>query len=65
MVSNVKSKECENQEDYSMIVYFVKTGDTLWEIAKNFKVTVDSLVKVNEIENPDLIYSGDKLYIVK
>jgi LysM repeat protein len=65
MVSNVSNKKEISREDYSVVVYFVKSGDSLWKIAKNFRVTVDSLVKVNELENPDIIYPGDKLYIVK
>lgn len=65
LVENVTSVETEHADDYSMVVYFVKPGDTLWKIAKSFRVTVDSLVKSNEIENPDLIYPGDKLYIIR
>ena len=65
IVENVNTKETVNQNDYSMVVYFVKPNDTLWKIAKCFKVTVDSLVESNNLENPDLIYPGEKLYIVK
>jgi LysM repeat protein len=65
MVSNVNCKEASNNNDYSVVVYFIKPEDTLWKIAKNFRVTVDSLIKVNELENPDIIYPGDKLYIVR
>jgi LysM repeat protein len=65
IVSNVEIKELTKKDDYSVVVYFVKPSDTLWKIGKDFKVTVDSLIKVNDLENPDIIYPGDKLYIVK
>lgn len=49
----------------SMAIYVVKKGDTLWKLAKRFNTTVQSLVDINNIENPDLIYPNQKLIIVK
>ena len=43
--------------------YVVKSGDTLSGIAQRFGTTVDSLVKKNNIENPNLIYPGQVLKI--
>ncbi len=48
-----------NQE----IVYIVKRGDTLSEIAKKFGVSVESIVANNHIPNPNLIYVGQRLVI--
>ncbi|WP_317368475.1 LysM domain-containing protein, partial [uncultured Tyzzerella sp.] len=45
--------------------YVVQSGDTLWDLAKKFNTTVDDIVKLNDIENPDLIYPGQKLLILK
>ena len=36
---------------------------TLWKIAKKFGSTVDEIVKVNGIENPDVIMPGEQLFI--
>ena len=57
----------ENRENniYSMVIYFVKPGDTLWEIAKKFKSTVEDIARVNEIEDVNKIYPGQQLYIPK
>tara|TARA_R100001082_G_scaffold109636_1_gene87295 strand:+ start:619 stop:3534 length:2916 start_codon:yes stop_codon:yes gene_type:complete len=41
----------------------VKEGDTLTSIAEDNNVTVDELIKLNNITNPDLIKTGDKLKI--
>lgn len=43
--------------------YTVKKGDTLSHIAKRFGTTVNNLVKLNNIKNPNLIYPGQKLRI--
>lgn len=45
------------------IVYIVKKGDTLSEIALWYNTTVDDLVQRNGITNPDLIYVGQKIII--
>lgn len=49
----------------SMTIYVVQKGDTLWELAKRFNTTVADIVQLNDIENPDLIYPGQKLLILK
>ena len=43
--------------------YTVKSGDTLWGISRKFGTTVNALVKLNHIKNPNLIYAGDVLYV--
>lgn len=43
--------------------YIVKSGDTLTSIAKKYKTTVEQLVKMNNIKNPNLIYAGQKLKV--
>ena len=49
---------------YEEIVYIVKPGDTLWGIAQFYGTTVEYLMRVNpEIDNPDLIYVGQRLHI--
>jgi len=44
-------------------VYIVKSGDTLYGIAKKFGVSVDDLVKANNIKDPNKLSIGDKLII--
>ena len=43
--------------------YSVEKGDTLWGISRRYRCTVEDLVRVNEIANPDLIYIGQELWI--
>ena len=44
--------------------YIVKKGDTLWGIARQYGVTLSSLIAANpQIKNPNLIYPGDRVTI--
>ena len=45
------------------IRYTVQAGDTLWSIAQRFGTTVDALVAINNIANPDLIHPGQILIV--
>ncbi|MBA5851456.1 DUF3794 domain-containing protein [Clostridium sp. cel8] len=47
----------------SLTIYVVQNGDTLWKIAKRYFSTIENLVKLNNIEDPDNIKIGDKLLI--
>lgn len=44
-------------------VYIVKKGDNLTKIANMFNTTVNNLVKLNNISNPNLIYPGQEIVI--
>jgi murein DD-endopeptidase MepM/ murein hydrolase activator NlpD len=44
-------------------VYIVQDGDTLYEIAQLFGITIDELEVFNNITNPDSIFPGTTLYI--
>lgn len=43
--------------------YIVKPGDTLWKIAQQFGVTVEQLMSLNNISNPDNLQVGQILLI--
>ena len=43
--------------------YYVQAGDTLSAIANKFGTTVSSLVSLNHISNPNVIYVGQKIYV--
>jgi GH25 family lysozyme M1 (1,4-beta-N-acetylmuramidase) len=42
-------------------VYTVRAGDTLTSIARKFSTTIDHLVQVNKISDPNKIYIGQRL----
>ena len=49
------------------VIYTVRDGDSLWEIAKKYNTTIDDILSVNSanIENGDMVYPGQRLLILK
>lgn len=47
-----------------MTGYLVKSGDTLWKIAKKYYTTVDNIRKINDLKGTN-IKEGDMLLVVK
>ena len=46
-------------------VYTVVAGDTLWKISQKYGVTIDSIVKANNLDINQPLYIGQQLTIVK
>ena len=63
VINDISTTPLEELEDYSVIIYVVKPGDTLWKIAKRFGSTVDDIVRVNGIEKPNKLNVAEKIYI--
>ena len=51
------------QEEAPTFPYTVRPGDTLWALSRRFHTTVEELVELNHIENPNLIYVNQILRI--
>ena len=47
------------------ITYTVERGNTLSQIAESYNVTVAHIVELNDIQNPNLIFPGEKLRITE
>ena len=70
MVQNIESakftpmstEELENRP--GIVGYFVKNGDTLWNLAKKYNTTVENIKEVNHMEKED-VNKGDKILIFK
>jgi len=65
IINEVSSEENRDNNIYSMVIYFVKSGDTLWKIAKKFRSTIDDIARVNGIEDINKMNPGQQLYIPK
>ena len=52
-----------NVRDTSHVLYVVKHSNTLTQISRLFGVSIDSIVQLNNIRNPDLIFAGEILRI--
>ncbi|MHC6181305.1 DUF3794 and LysM peptidoglycan-binding domain-containing protein [Clostridium sp. JNZ X4-2] len=61
---NIDSAEGEfPAKKASLTIYVIQQGDTLWKIAKKYYTTIEDLVKLNNIEDPEVIKVGEKLII--
>lgn len=65
VINEISIEENRQNDIYSMVIYFVKPGDTLWKIAKHFRSRIEDIARVNNIENENLIHTGQQLYIPK
>ena len=63
VIDEIETNGEREEEDYSIIMYIVKKGDTLWKIAKKFGSTVDDIARTNGIEDENMIMPGQKLFI--
>lgn len=63
VISQVKGTVQESSSQPAEIAHTVKAGDCIERLAKSHGVTVQSIVSLNNIANPDLIQIGDELRI--
>jgi len=47
----------------SVLIYFAQQGDSLWSIAKKYRVTVGDLEKANEMDSEAVINAGKQILI--
>lgn len=48
LIDEIETNGEREEEDYSIIMYVVKKGDTLWKIAKKYGSTIDDIVRQME-----------------
>lgn len=66
IIDNVDADKLDIASLDSMNIYIVKPGDTLWNIAKKYKTSVEKILKTNEdILDPDKINVGQKIFVIR
>jgi hypothetical protein len=63
-ITKIDVYEISDEKRPSVIVYYVKPNDTLWNIAKKYRITIRELKEYNEIKE-DKIYPNQQLIIPK
>lgn len=58
-LEEIKGHEYETNH----LIYTIRRGNTLTYIANKFGVTIQSIVDLNHILNPNLIFTGERLRI--
>lgn len=67
IISGYESEEIDWKawsREPGMVGYVVQPGETMWDIAKNFLTTVDSIMEINQKEN-EQVKPGDVLLLLK
>ncbi len=67
MLQEIQIRELDSQRLERLpgfAIYFVKKGDTLWQIGKKYYVSVEKIKEINQLTS-DEIKPGDRLLIVK
>ena len=59
-----KTENSNDTINTESINYTIKRGDTLWDIARKYGTTIEEIEKINNIQNPNLIYPGQILRIL-
>lgn len=49
----------------SVVIYITQSGDSLWKIAKKYGTTVDTLMKINNLSENDILMPGQQIIILK
>lgn len=52
-----------NRYDLNHTLYKIQWGDTLWSISRRYGVSIATIVRLNRIQNPNLIYAGSTIRI--
>lgn len=55
----------EHRREPETQLYIVRKGDSVYKIAQRFGTTVNAIVRLNNLQNPNLIYPGQRLLIPK
>mgnify|MGYP004599762791 FL=1 len=63
-IKNIEVSEDKLPEMPSIVIYYVKPGDSLWKIAKKYRTTVYEIMSYNDLKD-DKIYPNQQLIIPK
>ena len=63
VIDDITEDENRSMCTCSLVVYYVKSGDTLWKIAKRFGSTVEEIARINGIENENKLNVAQQLFI--
>jgi len=55
------SKPAGDKRNQEIIIYVVKTGDSLWSIANKYRVSISEIKSWNNLDGNDRIYPSDRL----
>ena len=64
-VDNIVHQGPSSQQGSGIVVAFVRTGDTLWSIARRYGVSLQSVLKLNPQLDPENLQPGDRVLLYR
>jgi surface antigen len=64
LVAGTSPVKKDPEEDGGVIIYEVRSGDSVSAIAAKYSITVNTILWSNEMDNVDQIMPGDKIFIL-
>ncbi len=65
LIDEITDEDVKDDTLNNMYVYIIKKGDTLWDIAKKYKTTVDKIANTNNITDENKLDIGQKILIIR
>jgi len=65
LIEEIEMGENANNNPYSMVIYFTKDKDTLWNIGKAFNSKMEDIARLNGLEQDARLTPGMQLFIPK
>jgi len=65
LIEQIEMNENVQSDSYSMVIYFTKENDTLWNIGKVFNSKMEDIARLNGLELDTRIMPGMQLFIPK
>ena len=62
LITGIEQIDSVQTADGNITIYFVQSGDTLWNIAKRYCVACSEIIKINSLKDEN-IKPGTKLMI--
>ena len=53
----------QQKEDNTLEIYVVRSGDTVYQIARRYSTSMDSIISDNQLQNPNVLPVGQALII--
>lgn len=64
-IDKIEEQPLDLKDISSISIYIVKKGDTIWKIAKKYKTSMENIIRINKLENPDMIDIGQKILVIR
>ena len=64
-IEEIKDAPINLKNISSINIYIVKPGDSIWKIAKKYKTSMENIIKINKLEDPNMIDIGQKILIIR